>query len=112
MRLAALEGDIFTALLTAASPEKEIDPNVQQKAAAFLARLTHWRDLARELGVPELIWQLYRETGYYDYVGGLTGGLLKQANLRMLAARAAEYEATNFRGLFRFLHFVARMRAL
>lgn len=112
VRLAALEGDIFTALLTAASPEKEIDPNVQQKAAAFLARLTHWRDLARELGVPELIWQLYRETGYYDYVGGLTGGLLKQANLRMLAARAAEYEATNFRGLFRFLHFVARMRAM
>ncbi len=112
VRLAAPEGDIFTALLTAASPEKEIDPTVQQKAASFLARLTHWRDLARELGVPELIWQLYRETGYYDYVGGLTGGLLKQANLRMLAARAAEYEATNFRGLFRFLHFVARMRAM
>ena len=112
VRLAAPDGDIFTALLTAANPDKDIDATVQQKAAAFLARLTHWRDLARELGVPELIWQLYRETGYYDYVGGLTGGLLKQANLRMLATRAAEYEATNFRGLFRFLHFVARMRAM
>ena len=110
VRLADPDGDIFSALLTAARPEKDIDAAVQQKAASFLARLTRWRDLARGLGVPELVWQLYRETGYYDYVGGLPGGLLKQANLRMLASRAAEYEATNFRGLFRFLRFVKRMR--
>lgn len=110
VRLAAAGGDIFSALLTAANPEKDVEAAVQQKAADFLARLTRWRDLARELGVPELVWQLYRETGYYDYVGGLPGGLLKQANLRMLASRAADYEATNFRGLFRFLRFVKRMR--
>ena len=112
VRLAAPEADIFGALLTAADPEKKIAPAVQQKAEQFLARLSHWRDLAREQSVPELIWQLYRETGYYDYVGGLPGGLLKQANLRMLVTRAEEYEQTNFRGLFRFLRFIDRMKAM
>ena len=112
VRLAEPEGDIFTALLTAANPEKKLSPSLQKKAEAFLGRLSHWRALAQALSVPELIWQLYRETGYYDYVGGLPGGLLKQANLRMLVDRAAEYEQTNFRGLFRFLRFVERMRAM
>ena len=112
VRLAAPEGDIFTALLTAADPDKKIDAAVQSKAAEFLKRLAGWRDIAREISVPELIWQLYRETGYYDYVGGLPGGLLKQANLRVLVSRAAAYEETNFRGLSRFLHFVARMKAM
>lgn len=112
VRLADEEGDIFTALCTAADPEKDISPDVQRKAEGFLSRLSHWRDIAQELSVPELIWQLYRETGYYDYVGGLPGGLLKQANLRMLVDHAAEYEKTNFRGLFRFLRFIERMRAM
>lgn len=112
VRLAESESDIFTALLTAATPEKDISPALQKKAEGFLSRLSHWRDIAQELSVPELLWQLYRETGYYDYVGGLPGGLLKQANLRMLVDRAAEYEQTNFRGLFRFLRFIERMRAM
>lgn len=100
IRAAAPEGDFFSAL--AASPS--------EKAADFLARLCRWRTLSRRVGVPELIWQLYRETGYYDYVGAQPGGLIRQANLRMLSDRAAEYEKTNFRGLFRFLQFIRQMR--
>ncbi len=109
VRLAA-EGDIFSALLTSANPEKHLDPEVQRKAADFLARLSRWRRIAAELSVPELIWRLYRDTGYYDYVGGLPGGLLKQANLRLLASRAADYEKSSYRGLFRFLRFVEHMQ--
>ena len=60
--------------------------------------------------MPELIWRLYRETGYYDYVGGLKEGLLRQANLRMLADRAAEFERSNYRGLFRFLRFIENLQ--
>jgi len=80
------------------------------KAKAFVERLRRWRTLSRRVGVPELLWQLYRETGYYDYVGAQPGGLVRQANLRMLCDRAADYERTNFRGLFRFLQFIRQMR--
>ena len=82
-----------------------------RKAARFLERLSDWRSLSRRVGVPELLWQLYRDTGYYDYVGAQPGGLVRQANLRMLVDRAADYEKTNFRGLFRFLKFIRQMKA-
>lgn len=100
IRAASPEGDFFSALMASSS----------EKAADFLARLCRWRTLSRRVGVPELIWQLYRETGYYDYVGAQPGGLIRQANLRMLSDRAADYEKTNFRGLFRFLQFIRQMR--
>ncbi|MFP3360448.1 hypothetical protein R0K17_24340, partial [Planococcus sp. SIMBA_143] len=58
----------------------------------------------------ELIWQLYRETNYYEFVGGMPAGLQRQANLRALYDRARQYEATSFRGLFRFLRFIDRMK--
>lgn len=66
--------------------------------------------ICHEHSVPELIWQIYRDTGYYDYVAGLKGGILRQANLRMLTDRAADYERTNYRGLFRFLRFIENLR--
>lgn len=96
--------DFYTAL----SAKAESDKN--GKAAQFLERLESWRRFSRHVGVPELLWQLYRDTGYYDYVGVQSGGLVRQANLRMLIDRAADYEKTNFRGLFRFLKFVRQMK--
>ncbi|MBQ7479057.1 MAG: helicase-exonuclease AddAB subunit AddA [Selenomonadaceae bacterium] len=110
IRLAAEDEDLYGALLKAIAPDSSADRKIAEKISLFLERLSHWRMLSRELSVPELIWQLYRDTGYYDYVGGLPEGILRQANLRMLVDRAAEYEATDFRGLFRFLRFVERMR--
>ena len=76
----------------------------------FVRKFAQWRNASRRKGVPELIWQIYRDTGYYDYVGGMPGGMLRQANLRALHDRARQYEATNFRGLFRFLRFLERMQ--
>ena len=112
IRLVAPKEDIYTALIQSGSPESGLDRELAERASVFADKLSHWRNISRELSVPELVWQLYRDTGYYDYVGGLSGGLLKQANLRMLVDRAAAYEKTNFRGLFRFLRFVERMREM
>ncbi len=96
--------DFYTALAQAAKRGPD------GKATRFLEKLDRWRKLSRHVGVPELLWQLYQDTGYYDYVGAQPGGLVRQANLRMLVDRAADYEKTNFRGLFRFLKFVRQMK--
>src|SRR5690606_3088436 len=64
----------------------------------------------RQGSLADLIWDIYRETGFYDFVGGLPGGTQRQANLRALYDRARAYEATSFRGLFRFLRFIERMQ--
>ncbi|KGP72122.1 helicase-exonuclease AddAB subunit AddA [Pontibacillus yanchengensis] len=80
-----------------------------QKVEHFLMRLDAWRIRARQGSLSELIWQIYRETGYYDFVGGIPGGRQRQANLRALYDRARVYESTSFRGLFRFLRFIERI---
>ena len=103
-----IDADDAADFYTALSAKAETDAN--GKAARFLEKLGKWRKLSRRVGVPELLWQLYRDTGYYDYVGAQPGGLVRQANLRMLVDRAADYEKTNFRGLFRFLKFVRQMK--
>ncbi|MCG8403524.1 MAG: helicase-exonuclease AddAB subunit AddA [Firmicutes bacterium] len=80
------------------------------RLADFLRTLDRWRTLARQGDLPGLIWTLYRETGYYDFVGGLPGGSQRQANLRALYHRARQFESTVYRGLFRFLRFIERLR--
>lgn len=76
----------------------------------FVQQLDAWRELAKQVSLSDLIWQLYRETKFYDYVGGLPGGKQRQANLRALYDRARQYEQSSFRGLFRFLRFIERMQ--
>lgn len=86
--------------------EDELD----SKLLPFYINLERWRSLARQGSLSELIWQLYRDTRFYDFVGGLPGGKQRQANLRAFYDRARQYEETSFRGLFRFLRFIERMR--
>lgn len=99
----------YDAVLRAAGHERMEEP-IKEKLSRFLDKLDHWRKEARGGALAELLWQIYKETGYYDFVGGLVGGVQRQANLRALHDRARQYEATSFRGLFRFLRFIERMR--
>jgi ATP-dependent helicase/nuclease subunit A len=80
-----------------------------EKVSHFNDNLKEWRELARLGSLAELIWQIYRDTRFYDFAGGLPGGKQRQANLRALYDRARQYEQTSFRGLFRFLRFIERM---
>jgi len=80
------------------------------KLTKFYEQLQEWRRKARQGSLSDLIWEIYRETGYYDFVGGLPGGTQRQANLKALYDRARTYESTSFRGLFRFLRFIERMQ--
>ena len=84
--------------------------SIYDKVKPFFLMLNEWRSMARQGSLAALIWQLYRDTHFYDYVGGLPGGKQRQANLRALYDRARQYEATSFRGLFRFLRFIERMQ--
>lgn len=84
---------------------------LQQKLIRFMRQLEQWRLEARQGSLSELIWRMYRETGYLDWVGGLPGGLQRQSNLKALYDRARQYEeSTANRGLFRFLTYVSRLR--
>ncbi len=85
------------------------EEELYMKVRPFFDNYKKWRTMARQGSLSELIWQLYRDTHFYDFVGGLPGGKQRQANLRALYDRARQYEETSFRGLFRFLRFIERM---
>jgi len=112
IRLSDPKGTFFEALQafcqkTAETGEEE---NAKEKAISFLNKLEEWRTMARRRSLADLIWQLYRDTQFYDFVGALPGGKQRQANLRALYDRARQYESTSFRGLFRFLRFIERLQ--
>ncbi|WP_124070112.1 helicase-exonuclease AddAB subunit AddA [Filibacter tadaridae] len=85
-------------------------PQTQEKLQRFFIQFEEWRNLARRGSLSELIWQVYTDTHYYEMAGAMANGKQRQANLRALHDRAIDYEKTSFRGLFRFLRFVDRMR--
>ena len=86
------------------------DRALYDKAARFYKSLNDWRNASRTSSLSDLIWELYRETGFYDFAGGMPGGKQRQSNLRALYDRARQYEKSSFRGLFRFLRFIERMQ--
>ena len=114
IRLSGRRASYWDAVNAAANSDDAADRARQalgRKLSAFIARLSNWRNFARREPLGDLLWLLYRETGYYDYVGGLPGGGQRQANLRALVNRATQYEqSSRFRGLFRFLRYLGRMR--
>ena len=80
------------------------------KTARFMQQLSKFRDIARENRLVDLIWTIYEETGYLDFVGGMPGGAQRQANLHALYERAHTYEEGGFKGLFAFVHFIEVMQ--
>ncbi|MDB4868237.1 MAG: ATP-dependent helicase, partial [Cohnella sp.] len=110
IRLCNRRGEFWDAV-NASANEETLPESLRATVNAFLAKLSEWRDFARREPLGELLWTIYRETGYYDFVGGMPGGIQRQANLRALVDRARGYETSSrFRGLFRFLRFLGRMR--
>ncbi len=86
------------------------NPELMDKLQDILGKIQDWQDLARQGALADLIWQIYRDTGFYELAGGMAGGQQRQANLRVLYHRARQYEATSFRGLFRFLWFIEKLK--
>lgn len=106
IRLGRARGDFYDALRLAARKE---EGELGVKSRQFLSQLQAWRTYARRHALTDLLWLLYRETGYYTFVGALPGGKQRQANLTALQDRARQYEQTALRGLFKFLRFLDKL---
>lgn len=79
---------------------------LSQYLSDFLKKLNHWRELAVYTPITQLLSLLYEETNYFNYVGTLTNGRLRQGNLRVLSEQAIAYEATGESTLFKFIIYL------
>ena len=77
-----------------------------EKLNQFMDILDSWRLYAKTHSLYDLIWKIYNDRFYYDYVGALPNGPARQANLYALALRADQFEKSNFKGLSRFIRMI------
>lgn len=86
------------------------EAQLQEKITAFIHQLTSWRDLSKTREIPDLLWQIYDDTGYLDHVVAMAAGRQRYANLIALVDRAKTYERSSFRGLYKFIRMVEKMQ--
>ena len=90
----------------AASQKELIHTELAEKLSQFMDILDSWRLYAKTHTLYDLIWKIYNDRFYYDYVGALPNGPARQANLYALALRADQFEKSNFKGLSRFIRMI------
>lgn len=83
-----------------------IKSELHKKLNLFLETVNSWRLFSKTHSLYDLIWKIYSERFYYDYVGALPNGQARQANLYALALRADQFEKSNFKGLSRFITMI------
>ena len=88
----------------------QVNEELRNKIDSFLELINNWREKSEFLALDELIWKIYMDTGYYNYVGLMQNGKLRQANLKMLFERAKQYESASFKGVFNFINFIDKLK--
>ena len=87
-----------------------VDNKLRHKIDDVVEKLKKWKAEEKFLLLDELIWKLYLDTGFYNYVSLLQNGNLRQANLKMLFEKAKQYEKASFKGLFNFINFINKVK--
>ena len=89
----------------------EQDTPLGRKCLDVRKQLESWHFQAENARLSDFLWQVLRESGYYSACAALPKGELRQANLRLLCQRAAEYEANGGYTLDGFLQLVDQQRS-
>lgn len=92
----------------------ERDVKLVAKLRKIMAVIEQWRIIARRGNLADLIWQIYRQTGFLSFVSALPNGQARRANLLKLHDRAIQFEgfassAGNL-SLSRFVEFIAKLQ--
>lgn len=82
---------------------------IYNKLHDFFIKLKQWQHLSKTASLVELIWEIYEETHFLDYVVGLSNGVQRQANLHALYERAIQFEAQHFKGVFGFVQYIEQI---
>ncbi len=86
------------------------DEEISLKCRKTVEKLRKWREYTRIMPVAKLIWTIYEESGFYDFMGALEGSEEAQKNLRLLYQRAQSFEQGGSRGLFNFVNYMENLR--
>jgi ATP-dependent helicase/nuclease subunit A len=90
------------------------DVKLAGRLKEILAAIEQWRTLARRGNLADLIWQVYRRTGFLSFVSALPNGQARRANLLKLHDRAIQFEgfasSAGIPSLTRFVEFIEKLQ--
>ena len=108
IRSGNMNGFFYTAFIEYA--ENGRDALLREKCENMTQRLSRWRDEERFMRLDDFLWKLMRESGFYDYAGKLSRAGIRQANLRALLDRAANFQSGRVEGLREFLAWLEKLK--
>ncbi len=88
----------------------QVGKELSKKIEKFFASLDMWRKEQEYLALDELIWKIYTDTGYFDFVETMPNGSQRKANLKLLFEKAKQYEGASFKGLYNFIRFIEKLK--
>ncbi len=90
------------------------DAKLAGKLKGIIAQIEQWRKIARRGNLADLVWQVYRETGFLSFVSALPNGQARRANLLKLHDRAIQFEgfvsSAGIPSLTRFVDFIEKLQ--
>ena len=90
---------------------ENLNGTILEKINTFMDRISKWRKESDYISMAELIWEICSETGFYNYVGLMPNGSLRQANLKLLFEIAKDYEKTSYAGIYNFIRYIERLKS-
>lgn len=89
---------------------EKLDPEIRSKLQNFAKTYQKLRKMSRYLPIHELLYEIFSETGYLNYVTALPAGTQRRANVEMLMEKAIAFESTSYRGLFHFIRYIEKLQ--
>ncbi len=83
--------------------------SIATKLMDFFERISTWRNFSMKKSMSQLIWQIYLDTQYLEYVLGQNNGDQRYANLHGLYQHAEAFESQKLRGLNQFIQYIEKM---
>ena len=90
------------------------DAELAGKLRGIIGVIECWRAVARRGSLADLVWQIYRQSGYLSFVSALPNGRQRRANLLKLHDRAIQFEgfvsSFGVASLRRFVEFIEKLQ--
>ena len=83
---------------------------LKERLEGFITLLNKWRDSANNESIAQLIWEIYMDTHFLEYVHGQSNGAQRAVNLHALYEHAHQYESSSFKGVRNFIRFIEALQ--
>jgi len=105
IRKCAPEGSYARAFMAFSEEAGEYE-ELRAKCRQVTTRLAQWKELSLSMALPDFVWKLMLDTGYYLIMGAMPDGSQRQANLRALIDRTEGFSDSGQSSLYSFIRYI------